>query len=437
MPRAKLTQLTVDRLGPPTTGSVVHWDAQLRGFGLRVSSKGRKTWIATYRVNRKPVMESFGTTVLIRNVGEARDRARRSMDLARSGINPVEQKRGLAAAAQAEAAASELTFAKLVDDFVAKYAIVNQKASTLYQTKRLLARATAVWAERPAREIRKGDVLELLDDIADHRRRPRARGGDRPLREAKAVQVCLGTLFRWAVQEDKIEANPMLEISKKRFGRATERERVLTDDELRAFWTVMDQIGWPFGPIGKLLLLTGQRRSEVAGLRWPELNPTHEVWTIPGERTRTKNGREHIVHISAQARAILAELHEFAGVDNLLFPTRKGTTQQSGIGNIKRRVDESMAVELAKVGCEFKHWTWHDLRRTATTLMAERLKIAPHVVDKILNHKSGTIKGVAGIYNRGKYLDERKSALEEWGRYVVDDLVRHTAVNDVELRRSA
>jgi integrase len=157
------------------------------------------------------------------------------------------------------------------------------------------------------------------------------------------------------------------------------------------------------------------------------------VWKLPGERT--KNGNVHLVHLSPQALAILDGLPEIADVNKLVFPMSRGGRHR-GFSNIKRRVDEAMRVELAKLGREFKHWTWHDLRRTATTLMAERLRVAPHVVDKILNHTSSTIRGVARVYNRSTYLEERKDALERWGR-LVDRLVHGSAVNVVELHRSA
>jgi integrase len=151
-----------------------------------------------------------------------------------------------------------------------------------------------------------------------------------------------------------------------------------------------------------LLLVTGQRREEVAGLFWSELDLVNQVWNLPA--TRTKNGKAHIVHLSALAMSILNSLPRFkpvAGKD-FVFST-KGDVSISGFDYAKNRL-----------GMTADHWTLHDLRRTVTTGMAS-LGIAPHVADRVLNHQSGTINGVAAVYNRFAYSEERKAALAAWG----------------------
>jgi hypothetical protein len=168
----KLTQLACERLKPPTeVQSIVYWDLQLPGFGLRVSSRGRKTWIAMYRVNRREVMETIGTMALIPNVAQARDAARASMLKARAGINPVEQRREHEAALAKAAEVQRFTFAKLCERFLREYAERYTRPSSVYQSRRSLNRALAVWSDRPANSIVKGDVRELIDQIASKRLR--------------------------------------------------------------------------------------------------------------------------------------------------------------------------------------------------------------------------------------------------------------------------
>jgi integrase len=173
------------------------------------------------------------------------------------------------------------------------------------------------------------------------------------------------------------------------------------------FWKGCDAIGYPFGSVFKLLLVTGQRREEVAGMRWHELDLPGRVWNIPG--ARTKNSRPHIVHLSDLAMAIIQGLPRFkpvAGRD-FVFST-KGDVSVSGFSYAQRRFPMPSA-----------DWTLHDLRRTLTTGMAS-LGVAPHICDRCLNHISGQITGVAAIYNRFAYLDERKAALEAWGKWLVE-----------------
>ena len=171
-----------------------------------------------------------------------------------------------------------------------------------------------------------------------------------------------------------------------------------------------------------MMLLTAQREGEVAGMGWSELDIEKRIWAIPG--ARSKNGKPHIVHLSAMAIEILEQVPRVAGQDLLFSGT--GKTPVSGFSRAKARIDRLMGGDIAP-------WVLHDLRRTATTGMA-RLGIAPHVADRVLNHQAGTIRGVAAVYNRFEYLDERKAALEAWGR-LVESLVRPALSNVVPLAK--
>jgi integrase len=212
-------------------------------------------------------------------------------------------------------------------------------------------------------------------------------------------------------------------VLKDRFGKAKPRKRVLKGDEIKAFWTAMDQIGWPFGAIGKLLLLLGQREGEVAGMRWSELDLERGLWNLP--EARTKNERPHVVHLSTQALAIIDALPRIAG--DLVFTTT-GTTMVSGFGRAKERVDSVMATGI-------EHWTWHDIRRSVVTGMNE-IGILPHIIEAVVNHISGHKAGIAGVYNHATYEKERVAALQAWGNHI-DRLLGRGADNVTPLRRSA
>jgi integrase len=213
-------------------------------------------------------------------------------------------------------------------------------------------------------------------------------------------------LFNWAVSKDLIGANPCDGVRPPTKERA--RDRVLDNGEIKVFWAACDELGWPYGPLCKLLLLTAQRRDEVGGMEWAEIDLERRLWSLP--REKAKNDQGHTVHLSTQAVEILAALPHTGG---LVFSTN-GRTPVSGFSRAKERLDALMAKPAKHA---IAPWIIHDLRRTSTTGMAG-LKFPPHVVDRILNHTSGAIRGVARVYNRFDYLDERKAAHEAWGACV-------------------
>jgi integrase len=182
------------------------------------------------------------------------------------------------------------------------------------------------------------------------------------------------------------------------------RDRVLTDRELRSFWSATEDLGFPFGPTFQLMALTGQRRGEIAGMRWSQINMDQSVWTIPA--SVAKNGRAHEVPLSTLAQDIIGALPRFAGADFVFTTT--GVSPVSGFGRAKDRLDFTM---------ESAEWRLHDLRRTVASGMA-RLGIAPHVIEKVLNHVSGEISGVAAVYNRHGYQAEKAEALEAWAKEI-------------------
>ena len=244
------------------------------------------------------------------------------------------------------------------------------------------------WGTKSVHEIKKRDVSDLVSQIT-HRN---AHAGHRLLKTLK-------TFFRWCVGRAVIDFSPAEGIVSSY--REVSRDRVLTDDELAAIIVAAREIPGPYGPIVEFLALTGQRREEVAKLRWDELDEKARTWSIPG--SRTKNKKAHIVHLSDQAWGVVATRPE----GEFVFATSRGKNFQAfKIG--KQKLDELSGVS---------GWRLHDLRRTIVSGMA-RLGVPPHVADKILNHQGGTISGVAAVYQRHDFLLERKKALDHWGAHV-------------------
>jgi integrase len=445
MPTIKLTQAAVEKLKPHAE-SVTYWDNQCPGFGLRISPRDRRTWIAMYRVNKKPVMETIGTMAVIPKVEKARELARASMTQARDGVNPVEIRRKAEAEEQAKAEAEAFTVRNAVDRYLAEAGRSTSKSGqpwrpkTAKEWRRIFEHDVLPhWGERPLAEIAKSDVLELVNDKAAHRERKRQGRADGAAVQAGKMLVRLRTFFGWAAANDLIDSDPSAGVRIP--AREAQRDRALLKDgdgdlkekdadEIRRFWQGCDKMGWPFGPLFKLLLLTAQRRDEVGGMRRLEIDLDRRIWTIP--RERAKSDRTHLVHLSSLA---IETLEAVPNTGALVFSST-GATPVSGYSRAKARLDRLMTAQLRRETGEpeaaIEEWILHDLRRTAATGMA-KLGIAPHVVDKILNHSLGAIRGVAAIYNRHAYLPERKAALEAWGRYI-EGLMRPGESNVVTLR---
>jgi integrase len=440
MPRLKLTQAAIERLKPPPSGRIEYWDAHLPGFGLRISAlrpgsvDGRRTWQVMYRVNGRLVRETIGTVATIPKVEIAREKARASLQAAQAGTNPVEARRrkkeDTEREAEAERALRQNTLSAVIDRYLEEaHTGRNRKkpmgADYYEETKRTLNRdVRPVLGDRPITEIARGDIRELLAGIVD---RGAPSGANHVLAYTRA-------LFNWAVADELIAKSPAERV--KMPAPRGERDRILDDDEIRLFWRACDKIGWPFGPFDQLLLLTAQRRDELAEVKWPELDIEAGLWRIPGERT--KNGREHYVHLAPLTIEIIGSLPRIASKRGFVFTTgRRGDNPISGWSNAANRLCDTMAdlmrSGLAEGGANepsVPHFTRHDLRRTAASGMA-RLGVAPHVVDKILNHTTGKISGVAAIYNRFEYLPERKAATEAWSRHI-ESLIRPRPSNVVD-----
>jgi integrase len=431
-----LTDLYVEKLKPTRGRRVEIFDATFPGLALRVSESGRKSWSLFYRLHGKQHRFTIGAYPQFKPA-DARTKATEIRNQVDQGVNPAIEKRSR----RNDPLPEVETFETVLADYFSQYAAKNMAPSTYAETKRQLERDVLPhWRDMPLRDIKDRHVLKLINDIA-------AAGNGVT---ANRTFSRLRAFFNWSISQLRLETSPAKGLVAPVKEEA--RDRALTNDEIRWFWSATDEIGWPFGPIARLLLLTAQRRDEVSKMSWSEIDLKKGVWTIPA--ARAKNSRAHEVHLSAGALAVLKSLPE--PHRGLVFSVT-GEDAVSGFSRAKDRIDAAMIrlrrrelsqpesddelrrhLEIPKrkaLPVEIPHWTLHDLRRTAVTKMAEDLKIAPHIVDKILNHASGTIRGVAAIYNRAQYLDERKAALEAWNNWILALTNPKKKTNVVGLRR--
>lgn len=405
MPTKRLTDLFAERVKPPARGRIEYFDAAFGGLALRVTDKGHKSWSLHYRVGGRLRRLTIGSYPAIKPA-EARREASRALDRVRQGSDPAEDKR-----------AHRLTLphqsvAQIARDYLDRVQR-NAAPNTYRVTKHTFERdVLPIWKNRLIHTITRGDVHRVIDPIL-------ARRADV---HANRVVARLRAFFNWAVERDHLSASPI--VGMKLPTKERPRDRVLSDDELRWLLWAAEVVEWPFGPLVKMLLLTAQRRDEVARMEWSEVNFEKRNWTQP--REKTKNDQAHNVQLSTPA---IDALNSIRRIGKGFIFTSNGEAPVSGFSHAKMRLDAAMLkAKREELGdkCEIiPHWTLHDLRRTAATGMA-RLNFPPHDVDKILNHRSGTIRGVAAIYNKYAYAEERQAALEAWGRYV-ENVVRCAA----------
>jgi integrase len=295
----------------------------------------------------------------------------------------------------------------LLEAFIAQRLSQNRSAAEI---SRLLRREVGKpWAGRSIHEIGKRDVVEVISAIEQ-------RGA--PVAANKTLKS-IKTFLRWCVGRAILDQSPAEGVPLP--SKEVARDRVLDDDELAHVILAARKIGGPYGGIVELLALTGQRREEVAHLQWEELDLAQGIWTLP--KSRTKNAKVHVVHLSEQSMAVLKRAEQ----KGLYVFSLLGTKPFPGFSRAKRRLDQLSGVT---------GWRLHDLRRTCVSGMA-RLGTAPHVADKILNHQSGTISGVAAVYQRHEFLAERQEALKRWGTHVASIVSKTAGERRPNLHRAA
>ena len=393
-----------------TAASVANWkatdkrqevpDAKTPGLYLIVQPSGKRSWAVRYRSGAKHRRMSLGKFPAM-SLADARSKARDVQAAAQGGDDPAGE-REQAKAAKIEARLSERDKIRtLVGDYTKRHLAKLKSGNDV--SAQFRRHVLPIWGDCDVHEIARRDVLALLDGIADSGR----------IATANRVRVYLSHFFGWCVSRDILAISPVQGV--KPVGKEASRERVLTDDEIRWFWRACDDLGFPWGPMGQILLLTGQRRGEVAGMRDSEI--VGGEWHLPPERT--KNGRAHNVPLSRAVSDVLGAVERIKGKPSMVFTTT-GETPLSGFYKGRNHIAERMAEiasDEAGAPVEIPHWTFHDLRRTAATGMA-RLGIPVRVTEAVLNHASGTGGGIVGTYQRYDYADEKRAALATWAEHV-------------------
>ena len=401
-----LTFKAIEALKPADTRLEIP-DPALSGLYLVLQPSGVKSWALRYRFAAKTRKLTLGRWPLM-GLAEARAAASEALEAIELGKDPGTAKR-VARAERLEAQLSERDKVKTLVDQYAKRHLANLKSGEVVK-RELKRHVVSVWGERDIHDITKRDVIDLLDEIADSGR----------LVTANRVRAYLNTFFNWAVGRDIIGSSPALGI--KPVAKESSRDRVLSDDEIRWFWRACDDLGFPWGSLGKVLLLTGQRLGEVVGMTEGELEG--DVWNLAAERT--KNGRAHTVPLSQAVRDVLAGVERIKGRAGLLYTTT-GESPLSGFhkgrNNIAKRMAQIASTEAGQE-IEIPHWTFHDLRRTAATGMA-RLGTPVRVTEAVLNHVSGTAAGIVSVYQRHDYAEEKRRALEAWAQFLSDAINGH------------
>lgn len=389
-------------------------DPALSGLYLVLQPSGAKSWALRYRYAGKPKKLTLGRWPVM-GLADARAVASGAIEAVEHGNDPSAAKKATKAA-RLEAQLSERDKIKTLVEKFSKLHL--SKLKTGQPVKRALDRhVVAIWGEREIQDIAKRDVIDLLDGIADSGR----------VVTANRVRAYLGKFLNWCVERDIIDQSPAMGV--KAVAKERARDRVLSDDEIRWFWQACTREGQPWGHLGKMLMLTGQRLGEVVNMTDREV--TVDLWHLTSDRT--KNGRAHDVPLSEAARDVLRAMERVKGVSGYVFTTTGESPLQGyfkGRNHIAERMVEIASEERGEPA-EIPHWTFHDLRRTAATGMA-RLGIPVRVTEAVLNHVSGTAGGIVSVYQRHDYADEKRDALDAWARLVAD-LVEGPADNVVHL----
>ena len=434
MARKKLTDKGIERLNPPASGRVERWDSECPGFGIRITETGVNTFQVMYRFGgtlRRKALGRF-TGEGAGGLAEARRRARKIIETAKGGVDPEVVEKQEAAKRARENANS---FAAIRALFIEEWA--KPRNRSWREAQRYLERDLDHWDERPLGSITRAEIKQAI----------KAKARDGGGYAANLLLANVRRLFNWAVDEELISASPAVRIAKPHEEKG--RERALTVDEIKRLWSAWDEpttkwpapadrLGFPFGPMFRLLLVLGARRDEIAGALWSEIKPrpaqagataalTPIEWCLTISAERSKAKRECLIPLPPLAQRILGDLPRFKS--DYLFPSRSsGERYASGFSKGKRRSDELSGVA---------DWRLHDLRRTAATQMAE-LGVSNFDISRVLGHAEAGV--TREHYNKYSYLPEKTRALEKWAQRIEivtsPEPVRVADISEARARRS-
>jgi integrase len=394
----RLTTKAVETMRPGTERREVP-DAHMPGLYLVAQPSGAKSWAVRYRHQGVSRKHTLGTYPAI-DLKSARALAGKALRAVAEGRDPGREKIE-ARTKQADSVDN------LVEEFLERHVRRSNRIRTQEETERLFRlHILPRWRGRLIGTITKRDIIETIDRVADNGS-PTA---------ANRVLAAVKTFFNWCVARDILAVSPVQGVKPPTPEKS--RDRVLDDAELRRVWEAAGKIGYPFGTMVRLLIATGQRRDEVAQIQWQEIDLKKRLWTLA--RERTKNDTAHEVPIND---IVLNILNTIPRHGTYLFSTNGGSTPSSNYSHNKRRLDSLLP--------GLPDWRLHDLRRTCATGLA-KLGVPVHVTEALLNHKSGKISGIAAVYNRHDYKNEKIQALEAWGRHL-DTLINGKPAKVVRL----
>jgi integrase len=404
MAKGALTDRKIQSLKPRAAPYIVP-DPQVPGHGVRVMPSGHKSYVLNTRYpgSSNPAPRSLGSYGVLA-LQQSREKARQWLSLIKRGIDPqVQEERERQGALRKQ----RTTFTAVAEDFIKDKLPAERKAREveLEIRREFLPR----WGKRPVTEITAQDVREVVKATKD-------RGAPY---QAHNFLVLARRLFSWAIDQHVygLETSPCDRLKPKAIiGKKLLRKRVLDNDELRAFWRATARLGYPYGPLFRMLALSGQRKSEVAEARWSEFDLARQLWTIPAERM--KADAAHVVPLTDDVLAILKSLPRFKRGDHL-FSTTFGAQPVNGFSKAKARLDRRMLRSWRAIArargedrrkAEIEPFVIHDVRRTMRTGLSA-LPVPDLVRELVIGH---TKPGLHKVYDQFSYIDEKRAALSAW-----------------------
>jgi integrase len=408
-----LTDLQIKKLSLPAKRVEIP-DGKIAGLYLVHQPSGAKSWAVRYRVDGAPKKLTLGSYPAL-DLANARRRAQEALGEVARGKDPAGIKRESRAAVKASRQAETDVVERVVDLYVERYS--KRETRDWRETQRLLNREiVGPWRGRRLSSIGRSDVYALLDAIAD-------RGSPSSARHAFAA---FRGMCGWAVKRGLVDRSPAEGVVLP--AAPPSRDRTLSDAETGLFYRAFESVGGPFGTVGRLLFLTGARKSEVSGLKWSELDLAARTWRLPKERS--KNGREHTVPLSDAAIRILEGLPRVENCDFVFTVT--GRAPVCGWTKAKAHIDAAILSILRDEACSRRDdpdqatppppWTYHDIRRTVATGL-QKLGVRLEVTEAVLNHVGGSRGGIVSVYQRYQFEPEKRQALDAWARRLEEIVV--------------
>ncbi|MCB9947112.1 MAG: site-specific integrase [Rhodospirillaceae bacterium] len=451
MAKAKiLTAPTVENATAGDTRKEIP-DGLVPGMALVVQPSGKKSWAVRYRSPTERVLRdgklepklkklTLGSYPVL-SLADARKCAKEALQAVAEGQDPAAEKQAAKDTARDAEAADRDSFPTAAVHFVDRYAKRNNRVRSWLETARLLGLKpdpesdnemakrplvptgkgpVTLWKAKRVQDIARRDIIEILDKRVDE-------GAEI---SANRLFAALRRMFGWLVERGVISETPCRGIKAPTVER--KRDRLLSDDEVRTLWKACDAVGHPFGPMVRVLLLTGARRNEVAGMEWRELDLEGAVWHLPA--ARAKNGEAHDIALAPAVVELLKAMPKIGKAPGYVFTTT-GKTAVSGFSRAKERLDTAMLEAMQTDDPEAEapaDWTLHDLRRVVASGMA-RLGINLPVIEKCLAHKSGSFAGIMAVYQRHSFAEQQAAAWRAWADFLLALVEGRPADNVVSL----